>query len=557
VSVRRHLGSWDYVIVGAGSAGCVLANRLSADPSKRVLLLEAGGSDNYHWIHIPVGYLYCMGNPRTDWGYKTVEEPGLNGRSLAYPRGKVLGGCSSINGMIYMRGQAADYDGWRQLGNPGWGWDEVLPLFRKSERHHSLAEPFHGRDGELHVERQRLSWPILDAVREAAEEIGVPKIDDFNAGDNFGSAYFEVNQKAGFRFNAVRAFLSPVRNRSNLTVLTKAQAERILFSGKRATGLELRLNGEPVQVDAAGELILSAGAIGTPQLLQLSGVGSGELLSRHGIAVRHELPGVGENLQDHLQIRTVFKITGASTLNERQASLFGKMGIALEYALRRSGPMAMAPSQLGIFMRSDERFATPNIEFHVQPLSLERFGQPLDAFPAITVSVCNLRPDSRGHVRIASADPSVHPDIAPNYLSTESDREVAAGSITAARRLMQTQRMQAFRPEELKPGVAIQEPAELARAAGDIATTIFHPVGTAKMGTDAMAVVDPELRVHGLEGLRVVDASIMPTIVSGNTHAPAVMIAEKAAELIRAAAAAVPAGRLPGAAFATAGADHG
>lgn len=535
MSVRRHLGSWDYVIVGAGSAGCVLANRLSADPSKRVLLLEAGGSDNYHWIHIPVGYLYCMGNPRTDWGYKTAEEKGLNGRSLAYPRGKVLGGCSSINGMIYMRGQAADYDGWRQLGNPGWGWDEVLPLFRKSERHHSLKEPFHGRDGELHVERQRLSWPILDAVREAAEEIGVPKIDDFNAGDNFGSAYFEVNQKAGFRFNAVRAFLSPVRKRSNLTVLTRAQAERIVFSGKRANGLELRLNGEPVQVDAAGELILSAGAIGTPQLLQLSGVGPGALLSEHGIAVQHELAGVGENLQDHLQIRTVFKITGASTLNERQASLRGKMGIALEYALHRSGPMAMAPSQLGIFMRSDERFATPNIEFHVQPLSLERFGQPLDAFPAITVSVCNLRPDSRGHVRIASKDPLAHPSIAPNYLSAESDREVAAASITAARRLMATQRMQAFRPEELKPGAGIQDPVALAQAAGDIATTIFHPVGTAKMGTDPMAVVDPELRVHGLAGLRVVDCSIMPTIVSGNTHAPAVMIAEKAAQLIAAA----------------------
>ncbi|WP_248307652.1 GMC family oxidoreductase N-terminal domain-containing protein [Bosea sp. FBZP-16] len=534
MSIRRHLGSWDYVIVGAGSAGCVLANRLSADPRKRVLLLEAGGSDNYHWIHIPVGYLYCMGNPRTDWGYSTAQEKGLNGRVLAYPRGKVLGGCSSINGMIYMRGQAADYDGWRQLGNPGWGWDEVLPLFRKSERHHNLTGPFHGQEGELRVERQRLSWPILDAVRQAAEEIGVPKIDDFNAGDNFGSAYFEVNQKAGFRFNAVRAFLRPVRNRSNLTVLTQAQAERIAFSGKRASGLELRLKGEPVQVDAAGELILSAGAIGTPQLLQLSGVGPGALLSQHGIAVQHELPGVGENLQDHLQIRTVFRITGARTLNERQASLFGKAGIALEYALRRSGPMAMAPSQLGIFMRSDERFATPNIEFHVQPLSLERFGQPLDAFPAITVSVCNLRPDSRGHVRIVSADPFAHPTIAPNYLSADSDREVAAASITAARRLMATRRMQAFKPEELKPGIAVQEPAELAQAAGDIATTIFHPVGTAKMGVDAMAVVDPELRVHGLEGLRVVDASIMPTIVSGNTHAPAVMIAEKAAQLMTA-----------------------
>jgi len=530
--MRRRLGSWDYVIVGAGSAGCVLANRLSADPSKRVLLLEAGGSDAYHWIHIPVGYLYCMGNPRTDWGYATAEEKGLNGRSLAYPRGKVLGGCSSINGMIYMRGQAADYDGWRQLGNAGWGWDDVLPLFRASERHHSLAGPYHGRDGELHVERQRLSWPILDAVREAAEELGVPKIDDFNTGDNFGSAYFEVNQKAGFRFSAVRAFLNPVRRRHNLTVLTGAQAERILLTDRRASGLDLRLKGEPVRVEVAGELIMSAGAIGTPQVLQLSGIGPGDLLSRHGIAVQHELAGVGENLQDHLQIRTVFKIAGAATLNERQATLRGKMGIALQYALRRSGPMAMAPSQLGIFMRSHERFASPNIEFHVQPLSLERFGQPLDIFPAITVSVCNLRPESRGHVRIGSADPAAHPVIAPNYLSTEGDREVAAASIVAARRLMQTQRMRVFRPDELKPGAGIVDPAELARAAGDIATTIFHPVGTAKMGTDTMAVVDPQLRVHGVDGLRVADASIMPTIVSGNTHAPAVMIAEKAARFI-------------------------
>lgn len=529
---RRSIGTWDYVIVGAGSAGCVLANRLSARSGNRVLLLEAGGSDNYHWIHIPIGYLYCMGNPRTDWGYHTVAEAGLNGRRLAYPRGKVMGGCSSINGMIYMRGQAADYDHWQQLGNPGWDWETVLPLFRKSELHHSLSAPFHGQDGELRVERQRLSWPILDAVREAAEELGVPKIDDFNAGDNFGSSYFEVNQKAGFRFNSVRAFLKPVRHRSNLTVLSQAQVQRLLFDGKRATGLELTLKGETVRVGIGKELILAAGAIGSPQLLQLSGIGPAALLSRHGIPVLHELPGVGENLQDHLQIRTAFKITGARTLNERQARLSGKLGIALEYALRRSGPMAMAPSQLGIFMRSDERFATPNIEFHVQPLSLERFGEPLHEFPAITVSVCNLRPESRGSVRIVSADPADHPEIAPNYLSTEGDREVAAQSITIARRLMQTKRLAQYHPEEFKPGMAIQTPAELARAAGDIATTIFHPVGTAKMGSDRLSVVDPALRVHGLEALRVVDASIMPTIVSGNTHAPVMMIAEKAAQLI-------------------------
>jgi len=533
MTTRLDLGSYDYVIVGAGSSGCVLANRLSADQSKRVLLLEAGGSDNYHWIHIPVGYLYCMGNPRTDWGFRTVAEPGLNGRSLAYPRGKVMGGCSSINGMIYMRGQAADYDHWRQLGNPGWGWDDVLPLFKKSEDHQRLNGAFHGQGGELRVERQRLSWPILDAVREAAEELGVPKVDDFNAGDNFGSSYFEVNQKAGFRFNAVRAFIRPVRHRKNLTILTQAQAERLVFDGRRATGLELRLNGKPARVRASSEVILSAGAIGTPQLLQLSGVGPGALLQKHDIPVLHELPGVGENLQDHLQIRTAFRISGARTLNERQATLTGKALIALEYAFRRSGPMSMAPSQLGIFMKSDERFATPNIEFHVQPLSLEAFGQPLHGFPAITVSVCNLRPQSRGSVRITSPRLDDHPAIAPNYLSTDEDREVAAASITAARRLMATRRMAAYQPEEFKPGISIQSADDLARAAGDIATTIFHPVGTARMGADHAAVVDPELRVRGLESLRIADCSIMPTIVSGNTHAPAVMIAEKAAMMMR------------------------
>jgi choline dehydrogenase len=525
---RVDLGTWDYVVVGAGSSGCVLANRLSADPRRRVLLLEAGGADNYHWIHIPVGYLYCMGNPRTDWGYKTEAEPGLNGRALAYPRGKVLGGCSSINGMIYMRGQSQDYDRWRQLGNPGWGWADVLPLFRKSENYHGAEGPFHGKSGELRVERQRLHWPILDAVREAAEELDVPMTADFNTGDNGGSGYFEVNQKAGFRFNAVRAFLRPVRHRPNLKILTGAQVERIEFQDRRASGVRLRLKGQPARVHVGRELILSAGSIGSPQLLQLSGVGPASLLRKHGIEIVHDLPGVGENLQDHLQIRTVFKVSGARTLNEWQAKWHGKLRIALEYALRRTGPMSMAPSQLGIFMRSDSRFETPNIEFHVQPLSLDRFGDPLHDFPAITVSVCNLRPESRGHVRITSADPFAPPVIAPNYLSTPGDRAVAVDSIGAARRLMATRRMQAYRPQELKPGPEIVETADLARVAGDIATTIFHPVGTAKMGTDPLAVVDPQLRVNGLTGLRVVDCSIMPSIVSGNTHAPAVMIAEKA-----------------------------
>ncbi|MCK5933787.1 MAG: GMC family oxidoreductase N-terminal domain-containing protein [Fulvimarina manganoxydans] len=531
---RVDLGDYDFIVVGAGSAGCVLANRLSADPKTRVLLLEAGGSDRYHWIHIPVGYLYCMGNPRTDWGYSTAAEKGLNGRSLAYPRGKVMGGCSSINGMIYMRGQAADYDGWRQLGNVGWGWDDVLPLFRRSENHHGLEGPFHGQDGELRVEQQRLSWPILDAVREAAEELGVPKIDDFNDGDNFGSSYFEVTQKAGFRFNAVRAFLAPARGRKNLRIVTKAQVQRVRIENGRATGIDLTCDGRPARATARREVVLAAGAIGTPQLLQLSGIGPGDLLKRHGIDVRLDRPAVGENLQDHLQIRTAFRITGARTLNEWQATLFGKAQIALQYALKRSGPMAMAPSQLGIFMKSDPRFETANIEFHVQPLSLGSFGEPLHPFPAITVSVCNLRPESRGSVHITSSDPQAHPAISPNYLSTESDRQVAADSIRAARRLMATERLERHKPEEFKPGTHIQSDEELAEAAGDIATTIFHPVGTARMGADADAVVDPRLRLRGIKGLRVADCSIMPTIVSGNTHAPAVMIAEKAAEMIRA-----------------------
>ncbi|MGH6948153.1 MAG: GMC family oxidoreductase [Kiloniellales bacterium] len=530
---RRDLGTWDYIVVGAGSAGCVLANRLSADPEVRVLLLEAGGRDNYLWIHIPIGYLYCMGNPRTDWGFRTEAEPGLNGRALAYPRGRVLGGCSAINGMIYIRGQARDYDGWRQLGNRGWGWDDVLPYFRKSEGHYAWDDEAHGRDGEWRVEEQRLSWEILDSVAAAAAETGLPRLRDFNAGNNEGVAYFQVNQKRGIRWTAAKAFLKPAQNRRNLRIVTQAQAERLLLDGRRAIGLELTVEGEPAVAFAAGEVILSAGAIGSPQLLQLSGIGPGALLQRHAVDVVHELPGVGANLQDHLQLRTIFKVANATTLNERAGNLFGKARIALQYLLTRSGPMSMAPSQLGIFARSDPALATPNLEYHVQPLSLDRFGEPLHRFPAITLSVANLRPESRGSVSIASPDPGAHPEIRPNYLATEGDRRVAAEAIRHVRGLMATRAMARHAPAELLPGAALASDRELARAAGDIGTTIFHPVGTAKMGNDPQAVVDERLRVHGIAGLRVVDASVMPTITSGNTNSPTVMIAEKGSATIR------------------------
>ncbi|WP_172297602.1 GMC family oxidoreductase [Pseudoruegeria sp. HB172150] len=519
----------DFVVVGGGTAGCVLANRLSE--AGQVVLLEAGGRDNYHWVHIPVGYLYCIGNPRTDWGFRTVEEKGLNGRSLLYPRGKILGGCSSINGMIYMRGQAADYDHWRQLGLTGWGWSDVLPYFRKSEDYVDGASELHGAGGEWRVENQRLRWEILDDFMAAAVQAGIPAVDDFNTGDNEGVGYFRVNQRNGWRWNTAKAFLKPAKDR--IRVETLAQAETVIFDGRRAVGVRYRQSNEVKEVRARREVILAAGAIGSPQLLQLSGIGPGDLLRKYGIDVIHEVPGVGEDLQDHLQLRCSYKVSNAVTLNMMSASLLGKAKIAAEYALFRSGPMSMSPSQLGAFARSSPDVATADLEYHVQPLSLDAFGEPLHAFDAITASVCHLRPESRGHVRIASPDPTAHPEIRPNYLSTERDRKVAADAIRMTRKIVAQDAFAKYQPLEFKPGSGFQSDEELARASGDIGTTIFHPVGTVRMGTDAEAPLDGALRVRGVEGLRVVDASVMPTITSGNTNSPVIMIAEKAADMIR------------------------
>ena len=529
--------TFDYIIVGAGTAGCVLANRLSANPKTQVLLLEAGRKDDYFWIDIPVGYLYTIGNPRTDWCYQTEPDPGLNGRSIGYARGKVLGGCSSINAMIYMRGQRDDFDHWQSLGNKDWGWDDVLPIFKMSEDYQHGPDDFHGVGGEMRVEERRVNWEILDAWRDAAAEFGIPKIKEFNRGDNFGNAYFQMNQRKGVRWHATKADLRPAENRPNLTVLSNVLVEKVELNNSgqrpRATGVKIRRADKSSTIFKADqEVLLSAGAIGSPQILQLSGIGSSELLGSRNIPIRVDLRGVGENLQDHLQVRSVYQVENTVTLNQKAGSLIGKALMGLEYFFFKTGPLTMPPSQLGAFAKSDPNRSTANIEWHVQPLSLDKFGDPLHKFNAITPSVCNLRPTSRGQVRIKSNDPEEHPTIRLNYLSTSEDEEVAVEGLRFTRRIMRAEALKKFNPVELKPGAEIQTDTQLLEAARDLGTTIFHPVGTCKMGSDESAVVNDRLEVHGVANLRVIDASIMPTITSGNTNAPTVMIAEKGAKFV-------------------------
>ncbi len=531
-------GEYDYIIVGAGSAGCLLANRLSADAGNRVLILEAGGRDNWIWFHIPVGYLFAIGNPRSDWCFKTEPEEGLNGRSLGYPRGKVIGGSSAINAMIYMRGQAADYDHWRQLGLVGWGWDDVLPYFKRHENHFLGESDAHATGGELRIEAPRVHWDLLDAFRRAAEQADIKSVVDFNTGDNEGCCAFHVNQKRGRRWSSATAFLKPALRRANLRLETGCLVEGVVFDGRRAVGVRWRQNGQARTARCRGEVVLAAGSIGSAQIMLLSGVGPARHLNEHGIAVVADRPGVGANLQDHLQLRLIYKVDGIATLNERYHAPFGLALMLAEYALFRRGPLTMAPSQLGLFTRSGPDQERANLQFHIQPLSVDRFGEPLHKFPAFTASVANLQPTSRGYVRLRSRVPSDAPVIKPNYLSTDEDRRIAVSAIRLTRRIVAQPALAAFHPQEYLPGADARDDDEqaLVKAAGDIGTTIFHPVGTAKMGlpSDPLMVVDDHLRVAGVDRLRVIDASVMPTITSGNTNAPTMMIAEKGAALIRA-----------------------
>ena len=527
-------GAFDYIIVGGGSAGCVLANRLSADASKRVLVLEAGGPDDWMWIHIPAGYTRTIGNPRADWMFKTTPQAALGGREVRFPRGKVLGGSSSINAMLYIRGQAADYDGWRQLGLTGWAWDDVLPYFKKSEDHIDGASPFHGVGGELRVEHARVSWPLLETIRDAAQAIGIEKIDDPNTGDNAGSSYFQVTQKRGRRWSAATAFLKPVLNRQNLQLLTNAVVRRVLFEGARAVGVEFEHGGRVLTAQARAEVVLAAGSVVSPKLLELSGIGDGERLKALGVDVVRHAPGVGENLQDHPQLRPAFKVTGVRTLNTDYYNLFRRAWMGANYALFRRGPLTMAPSQLSAFAKSAPHYATANVQYHFQPLSVEVLGEPLDRFGAFTASVCNLRPTSRGSVHAASPDASDAPLIDPNFLGTEEDMQTASDSLRLTRRIVAQPALARYRPQEFRPGPELTTEADLRRAAAQMCTTIFHPVGTVAMGADGdvMAVLDERMRVRGVEGLRVIDASAMPRLVSGNTNAPTIMMAEKGAAMM-------------------------
>ncbi|CAM5430850.1 Alcohol dehydrogenase [acceptor] OS=Afipia felis OX=1035 GN=alkJ_1 PE=3 SV=1 [Afipia felis] len=528
-------GDYDYIVVGAGTAGCIVSNRLSADPNNRVLTLEAGGNDNWIWFHIPVGYLFAIGNPRSDWMFRTEPEPGLNGRSLHYPRGKVIGGCSAINAMVSMRGQAADYDHWRQLGLNGWGWDDVLTSFKSLEDHYLGESEYHGAGGGWRIEPPRISWAVLDAIAAAAEQMGIRRIPDFNTGDNEGSSYFQVNQKRGRRWSSARGFLKPALKRPNLRLETNVLVDRLIIENGRAVGVRFSRGGKTFEARTKGEVILTSGSIGSVQILHRSGIGPREWLEPLGIDTLLDRQGVGRNLQDHLQQRAIFKVHGIRTLNETYASLMRRAWMGLDYALLRRGPLTMAPSQLGIFTRSSPEHQRANIQFHAQPLSLDKFGDPLHVFPAVTLSACNLRPTSRGEVRLRSAAPEEKPIIAPHYLTTDEDRKVAADAIRVTRKIMKQPAMAAYTPEEYLPGPAVgDDDASLAKAAGDIGTTIFHPVGTAKMGlpSDPLAVVDERLRFFGIERLRVIDASVMPTIISGNTNTPTAMIAEKGSSFV-------------------------